>query len=783
MRPSSRYQRLGMAAMVAVLVLLSGFTSLLITSAQSETPPDKPSGLSTEVGDTQVRLSWEDPTDSTIDKYQLWQIAERATLTAANTDLDDQFGDSVAVAGDAAVVGMPGDDDTQNNSGAVLVFTRDSNGDWSQAAKLKAGDAGADDNFGTSVALDGNTMVVAAFWDDDNGSQSGSVYVFTEPTDGWGGWDSLNDLAKAALTAKIVPAGVAAGDEFGRSVAVDDSTGTIVAGAWHDDSNEGSAYVFTEPTGGWGGWNSLTDLAEANLTATLTASNAAVNDYFGHSVAVGGDTVLIGASGRDGGKGAVYAFTKPETDGGWTGNLEIDTGDATKLTAGDGADNDFLGASVAIDDGTAVIGAIGDGANEDDGDNTNDLTNAGSAYVFIEGPNGWSQAAKLTASDREVDARDDSQFGISVAVSGDIVVVGADGVDQGATETNFGAAYVFTKPATGWADNTETAKLTASDGNTNHDFGSSVAIDGDTVVVGAEGKDSGEGAAYVFDIVDWNDIAGSNAATTSHIVTGLTNDIDHTFRVRALDSTEASDPSDSVSETPTAVSYAPARPVNFSAAQTGVRQVELTWDAHRYPLTVSGYEYNQDGGDWNTITESDSSLYSHTVTGLTAGTTYTFAVRAVNGAGSTESDSRSVTIIGQAAAPDSFTAVAGRRTGVAWLEKPRRFHHIQVRVPAKDRGRLRRRLDLHPREQVRDHLPYRDRPDQRHILHVPGPRRERRGRKRCVRREARDAGGRVFGPGRTRRLCRQTDGRRPSGVDVGGEFQPVGRHRLRVQTE
>ena len=190
-----------------------------------------------------------------------------------------------------------------------------------------------------------------------------------------------------------------------------------------------------------------------------------------------------------------------------------------------------------------VVGAIGDGANEDDGDNTNDLTNAGSAYVFIEGPNGWSQAAKLTASDREVDARDDSQFGISVAVSGDIVVVGADGVDQSATETNFGAAYVFTKPATGWADNTETAKLTASDGNTNHDFGSSAAIDGDTVVVGAEGKDSGEGAAYVFDIVDWEDIADSDAATTSYIVTGLTNDIDHTFRVRAVDGDETSDPS------------------------------------------------------------------------------------------------------------------------------------------------------------------------------------------------------------------------------------------------
>ncbi len=272
--------------MVAVLVLLSGFTSLLTTSAQSETPPDKPSGLSTEAGDTQVRLSWEDPTDSTIDKYQLWQIAERATLTAANTDLDDQFGDSVAVAGDAAVVGMPGDDDTQNNSGAVLVFTRDSNGDWSQAAKLQASDAVVGDNFGTSVALDGNTVVVGASLDTHGLlARAGSVYVFTKPASGWADWDPTQDTE----TAKIVPAGFAADDEFGHSVAVDDSTGTIVAGAWHDDSNEGSAYVFTEPTGGWSGWGTLTDPAKANLTATLTASNAAVNDYFGHSVAVDGE--------------------------------------------------------------------------------------------------------------------------------------------------------------------------------------------------------------------------------------------------------------------------------------------------------------------------------------------------------------------------------------------------------------------------------------------------------------------------------------------------------------
>ncbi len=648
--------------MVTVLALLSGSTIPLTTSAQSDTAPEQPSGLSTEAGDTQVRLSWEDPTDSTIDKYQLWQIAERAQLVHETPAADDQFGNAAAVDSNTAVIGVPGDDDgTLSGSGSVFVFARDSDsGVWDQGTKLTAGDGASLDSFGTSVALDGNTMVVGASWDDHGlMNRVGSVYVFTRA--------SQNDAWSQA--AKIVPAGVAADDEFGRSVAVDDSTGTIVAGAWHDDSNEGSAYVFTEPTGGWSSWGTLTDPAKANLTATLTASNAAANDYFGHSVAVDGGTVLIGASGRDGGKGTVYVFIKPAT--GWAS-----TSTATKLTAGDGADNDLLGASVAIDDGTAVIGAIGDGANEDDGDDTNDLTNAGSAYVFIEGPNGWSQAAKLTAINREVDDRGGSQFGISVAVSGDIVVIGADGVDQSATETNFGAAYVFTKPATGWADNTETAKLTASDGNTNHDFGSSIAIDGDTVVVGAEGKDSSEGAAYVFDIVDWEDIAGSNAATTSHIVTGLTNDIDHTFRVRAVDGAEASDPSDSVAGTPKAASYAPARPLNFSATQNGIGEVELTWDAHRYPLTVTGYEYSQDDGggpSWTPIADSDSSMVSYTITGLDS-IPYTFAVRAVNSAFNkdvnsdslTASDSRSVTIVANIpAAPDSYSAIAGDKQ--VWL--------------------------------------------------------------------------------------------------------------------
>ena len=630
MRSSSRSQRLGMAAMVAVLVLLSGFTIPLTTSAQSDTAPEQPSGLSTEAGDTQVRLSWEDPDDSTIDKYQLWQIAESATLDGIN----NEFGYSVVVAGDIAVVGMPDDDESGPDSGAALVFSR-VDGVWTQKYRLRTGDdAGVvkDDGFGSSIAFDGNTIVVGAPFDD---SKKGAAYLFVEPDDGW---DNQNGTDPVDLTdpAKLTAPNAAVEDEFGYSVAVDGNT--VVVGAYSDDStatdgnpvaNSGSAYVFTKPSSG--GWVST------STAATLTASDAAAGDEFGSSVAVDGNTVVVGASGDDGQSetldfmGSAFVFVKPNSTG-W-----VSTSTAAKLIAETRGNQDNFGRSVAIDGDTIVVGADGQD------------TNTGSAFVFAEPSGGWvnnTETAKLTASD----AADNDRFGFSVALDGDTVVVGAYG-----EASSRGSAYAFTMPGTGWANGTETAQLTASDAADNDRFGSSVAIDGDTVVVGAQNNDT----AYVFDIVDWEDIAGSNAATNSHIVRRLTNDTEHTFRVRAVNTVGASGPSDSVSETPKAAAYPPARLRNFSATQTGIGEVELTWDAHRYPLTVSGYEYNQDGGDWNAITGSDSSTHSHTVTGLTKGTTYTFAVRAVNGAGSTDSDSRSVTIIGQPAAPDSFTAVAG----------------------------------------------------------------------------------------------------------------------------
>jgi hypothetical protein len=271
-----------------------------------------------------------------------------------------------------------------------------------------------------------------------------------------------------ATAQKLLAADGAESDYFGHSVAVDGDTAVIGAYAYGDGAS-GSAYVFVRAADGT--WSQQ---------AKLTAADGAAIDYFGISVSVSGDTAVIGAPGDDDkgdASGSAYVFVRV-ADGTWS--------QQAKLAAADGADGDqfgFRGVSVSGD--TAVIGAFGD---DDKG------ADSGSAYVFVRAADGtWSQQAKLTAADGATD----DNFGDRVAVSGDTAVIGADWDDDKGDYS--GSAYVFVRAADGtWS---QQAKLTAADGASGDAFGSGVAVDGDTAVIGAYGDDdkgTDSGSAYVF---------------------------------------------------------------------------------------------------------------------------------------------------------------------------------------------------------------------------------------------------------------------------------------------
>ena len=397
---------------------------------------------------------------------------QQVKLTASDGATNDYFGVSVSVSGDTIVVGAYADDDNGTNSGSAYVFVKPSGG-WAEAtrtAKLTASDGATFDNFGRSVSVSGDTIAVGATSDDDNGSNSGSAYVFVKPSGGW---------ADMTETAKLTASDGAAGDNFGDSVSV--SGDTIVVGAESDDDNghhSGSAYVFVMPNGGW---------ADMTETAKLTASDGAANDNFGESVSVSGDTIVAGAYGDDDNgslSGSAYVFVRPS--GGWSEATQT-----AKLTASDGTADDHFGISVSMSGDTIVVGAS----------NTYDGTATGSAYVFEKPSGGWSdttQTAKLTASDGAAE----DNFGWSVSVSGDTVVVGA--VDDDDNGDGSGSAYVFEKPSGGWSDATQTAKLADIDGAADDDFGWSVSVSGDTIVVGApydddNGTSSGSAHVYMFE--------------------------------------------------------------------------------------------------------------------------------------------------------------------------------------------------------------------------------------------------------------------------------------------
>ncbi|MTI29771.1 FG-GAP repeat protein, partial [Xanthovirga aplysinae] len=414
--------------------------------------------------------------------------------------------------GNQVVVGAPYKD---NKTGLVYVFEKPDGGwtDMSETTKLSAYDGAANDRFGWSVSISGNQIVIGAPVTEINGSSSGSVYLFEKSA---GSWSGINETAK-----------VIASDGthiFGYSVRISDDQ--IVAGASSgghiNGYPTGIAYVFEKPAKGW---------SNMSETAILRASDGNGYDFFGSSVGVSGDQILIGApyeESEGNGSGSVYVFEKPLE--GWS-----DTNEKQKIPVPPFFSNnhDQYGRLVSVDGDYAVVGGIQRGYvllfwyNGGSWEKLARLTASDSswsryfgcsvsisgdqvvvmgwtdfpmAYVFEKPSGGWSdmsETAKLSVSDFKPYAT--NFFDFSVSILGDQVVVGAPKDENGGA--NSGSVYVFEKSTKGWQDMKETAKLVPSNGSISGGFGCSVSISGDQLVVGAQLSDNGKrdtGLAYVF---------------------------------------------------------------------------------------------------------------------------------------------------------------------------------------------------------------------------------------------------------------------------------------------
>jgi hypothetical protein len=262
--------------------------------------------------------------------------SQQAKLTASDGAAYDNFGYSVSISGNYAIVGATGDD----GKGSAYVFKRDGT-TWSQQQKLTASDGANGDRFGYSVSISGDYAIAGAWGDDDNGSSSGSAYIFKRVDTTW------------SPQAKLTALDGAVDDAFGYSVSI--SGDYAIVGAFYDDVNvmvdSGSAYIFLRSGTSW------------SQQPKLTASDGAAGDRFGYSVSISGDYAIVGAYLDDdngSSSGSAYILKRDGTN--WS--------EEAKLTASDGAGSDRFGNSVSIGNGYIIVGAYGDDSFK------------GSAYMF-----------------------------------------------------------------------------------------------------------------------------------------------------------------------------------------------------------------------------------------------------------------------------------------------------------------------------------------------------------------------------------------------------------------
>ncbi len=356
------------------------------------------------------------------------QVAE---LQGSDTVANDGFGFTIAALPSTIVVGADGH---ANDAGRVYVFTKSPHG-WHQTAELVGSDTVAGDLFGSSLAAAPGMVVVSGH---NHAKDAGRVYVFTESAHGW------------HQSAELVGSDTVSGDYFGTSLAA--APDVIVVGAIGHAKDAGRVYVFTKSARGW------------HQTAELVGSDTAANNGFGTSVGSSPGTIVVGADGPAKDTGRVYVFT--ESAHGWHQTAE--------LVGSDTVAGDYFGASFATAPDVIVVGAIGH------------AKYAGRVYVFTKSAHGWHQTTELVASDTVAG----DFFGASFAASSATIIVGADGHANDA-----GRVYVFTRSTHGWH---QTAELVGSDTVTGDAFGLPVAASPGMIVVGADGHAGHAGLVYVF---------------------------------------------------------------------------------------------------------------------------------------------------------------------------------------------------------------------------------------------------------------------------------------------
>lgn len=491
------------------------------------------------------RLAHAQPTQSSSLRASDWRAisqllppSQQAYLKASNTDIGDLFSSSVALDGNTIAIGAPNEssattgingnqqDNSVISSGAVYIFVRTGT-TWSQQAYIKASNPDFNDQFGHSVALSGDTLVVGARNESSaatgiNGNQTdnsamnaGAVYVFVRSGTTW------------SQQAYLKASNAEAFDQFGWSVALDGNT--LAVGANLESSNatgingnqadnnavrSGAAYIFVRSGTTW------------SQQAYIKASNTEANDNFAMALGLSGDRLVVGAVNEDStatgingdqsnndaaSAGAAYVFARSGTT--WS--------QQAYLKASNTEAQDFFGDSVTIDGSTVAVGAWWEdssatGINGDQ--NNNNTTLSGAAYVYSFDGVSWSQQAYIKASNTETE----NYFGRALVLHGDRLIVsayadnsaatGIDGDQQNADASGSGAAFVFERTGTTWS---QQHYLKASNTGAEDFFGYTMATDGTSLLVGAMYEDSNatgidgnqadnsadfSGAAYVFSL-------------------------------------------------------------------------------------------------------------------------------------------------------------------------------------------------------------------------------------------------------------------------------------------